>query len=286
MYVISLSAIPSRFGALEPTLQSLLSQEVRPEAVRLYIPQRYRRFPDWDGTLPDVPRGVEIRRTEEDLGPATKALFAADELRGQDVRLLFCDDDRLYLPEWSTRILGAAEAHPEAAIVTAGFHLSDMGRDWLKQRPRPRASLGYFGKQGDLRYQLERLKLGLVQRRRRLRLHEKPPRNYIQRSGYVDVGEGFGGFLIRPEWLGRDSWDIPAVMWTVDDVWISGQLARHGVPIWAEAFASRFLTTSLQKLDALCMSVIDGADRQQANRACAIYMRDTYGVWGGTRPRL
>ncbi len=285
MYVISLSAIPSRFGALGPALESLLAQEVRPESVRLYIPRRYRRFPDWDGTLPEVPRGVEIRRPEEDLGPATKVLFAADELRGQDLRVLFCDDDRLYLPDWSTRMLRAAEAHPEAAIVTAGFHLGNLGKNWSAEGPKPRASLGYFGKQGDLRYQWARFKQGLQKRRRRLRLHEKPPRNYIQRSGYVDIGEGFGGFLVRPEWLGRETWDIPAVMWAVDDVWISGQLARKGVPIWGEAFASRFITTSLQKLDALATSVIDGADREGANRACAIYMRDTYGIWGGSRPR-
>ena len=285
MYVISLSAIPSRFGALGPALESLLAQEVRPEAVRLYIPRRYRRFPDWDGTLPEVPRGVEIRRPEEDLGPATKVLFAADELRGQDLRILFCDDDRLYLPDWSTRMLRAAEAHPEAAIVTAGFDLARLGGDWQGERPQPRGSAGFLNKSGDMLYQWERLKQTFREGRRRGRLQEKPPRNFIRRSGYVDVGEGFGGFLIRPDWLGRETWDIPAVMWAVDDVWISGQLARQGIPIWAEAYASRFITAASQKLDALHNAVIDGADRDGANRACALYMRDTYGIWGGSRPQ-
>jgi hypothetical protein len=87
-YVISLSAIPPRFAHLGPVLDSLLRQRPRAEAVLLYIPKSYRRFPEWDGALPDVPEGVEIRRVEEDLGPATKLCLRFGSLK--DRRLISC----------------------------------------------------------------------------------------------------------------------------------------------------------------------------------------------------
>jgi hypothetical protein len=64
-YVISLSSIPPRFDQIGPVLTSLVRQSIRPLAVELWIPTRYRRFPDWDGRLPEVPEGVTIRRPEQ-----------------------------------------------------------------------------------------------------------------------------------------------------------------------------------------------------------------------------
>ncbi len=80
--IITLSSIPPRFGLLKPTLFSLLSQRLKAEEVRLYIPHKYRRFPDWDGRLPEVPAGITIVRCDEDLGPATKVLPAAQRPEG------------------------------------------------------------------------------------------------------------------------------------------------------------------------------------------------------------
>ena len=88
-YVISLSTIPPRFASVGPCLNALLRQTARPEAVELYIPHSYRRFPQWGGGLPEVPAGVTIVRVDEDLGPATKILPAARAWRGQDVELFF-----------------------------------------------------------------------------------------------------------------------------------------------------------------------------------------------------
>lgn len=282
MYIISLTAIPPRFGLLGPTLDSLLRQEVTPESIRLYIPKRYRRFPDWDGRLPEVPKGIEIRQPEEDLGPASKVLFAAAELAGQEIDILFCDDDREYLPSWSTRILNAAREHPGAAIVTSALQIERIGLDWSGPRRKP-LGVGRYSKTWDLGYHWQRLQQNIAHGgKRNVPWEMKAPRNRIRRSGYFDIGEGCGGFLIRPGSLDEDAWNIPPVMWAVDDVWISGQLARKGIPIWGEAGASQYRTTRSQHKDALYAAVIDGANRDQANRACAIYMRDTYGIWGGT----
>ena len=75
--VVSLSSIPPRFAELAPTLNSLVNQSADIAGVYLYVPESYRRFPEWDGSLPDVPAGVEVRRCAEDWGPATKILGAA-----------------------------------------------------------------------------------------------------------------------------------------------------------------------------------------------------------------
>jgi hypothetical protein len=281
VYVISLSTIPPRFGHIRPALEALLAQNTRAESVRLYIPQRYRRFPDWDGTLPEVPRGIEIMRPEEDLGPATKVLFAADELRGQDLHLLYCDDDRVYLPGWSERFLKAARERPGHAVALAGFDLHRMGLDWRFERPAPRARRMRHG--FDIGYRWRRTMLKIARALGR----DTPPlsattRRIFFRSGYIDIAEGLGGVLVRPDWFGRDAWDIPPIMWAVDDIWLSGQLARQGIPIWAPAGAVRFRTTDLHtRVEPLFRSVIEGATRRQANQACARYMRDTFGVWGG-----
>jgi len=283
VYVISLSTIPARFGTIGLILENLLSQAVRPETVRLYTPRRYRRFPDWDGTLPAMPSGVDVRRPDEDLGPATKVLFAADELYGQDLRILFCDDDRIYLPDWSTRLLRAADSHPGAAIVSTGYQLEQIGLGYAGPKPAPRAIS--LSKRWDMKYHLQRLRQNIVHGgRRKVPTEVKAPRNLTARSGFVDVGEGFGGFLVRPEHFDRSAWDIPKVMWAVDDVWLSGQLAIKGVGIWAEAGASRFHTTPIQKNQALYNAIIEGANRDKANFVCAAYMRENFGIWGGREP--
>ena len=76
--VVSLTTIPPRFPYLMQSLPHLLAQTAKIDEIRLYVPKTYRRFPDYDGTLPDVPKGIRVIQPDEDLGPASKVLFAAD----------------------------------------------------------------------------------------------------------------------------------------------------------------------------------------------------------------
>ncbi|MEF0941654.1 hypothetical protein [Rhizobium sp. BR 362] len=96
MRIITLSTIPPRFATLAPTLNSLLQQKGQIDEVRLYIPKKYRRFPEYDGFLPSVPAGIKIFRPDDDMGPASKVLFAAKEFRNQSAQILFCDDDKIF----------------------------------------------------------------------------------------------------------------------------------------------------------------------------------------------
>lgn len=279
MYVISLSSIPPRFKDLPQVLSALLAQDPGPAQVRLYLPRSYRRFPDYDGTLPDLPHGVDLIRVDEDLGPATKVLYAARDLRGEDIDLLYCDDDRLYTPIWARTLLSDRPARPGAALAVQGFHLRHLGLPEIID-PAPRMVRGR-GK----RDPVYRLHLGWqslihggadrVPPFRRAR-----PRTYAK-SGYMDVAEGLSGVAIRPDFLDDGAFDVPPVLWSVDDVWLSGQMAKRGVPVWLTATRKRLFVDlpSQRGSEALHLQAFDGADREEANRRCVEWMQETHGVW-------
>ncbi|MFP5480665.1 MAG: glycosyltransferase family A protein [Alphaproteobacteria bacterium] len=278
-HIISLTAIPPRFADLGLTLHSLLRQKSRPEAVELWIPHSYRRFPQWGGGLPDVPEGVTLRRVDVDYGPATKVLPALREWRGQAVEILFSDDDRYFSPDWSLRFLKVRRERPGVAICATGTTVARMGGGGAAYAPLPRA-LPAPPLEEQWGYQLRRLFGILLNRpdRRRLALLTEG----VGRSGHVDIAEGYRGIMIRPDFLDDAVYDIPPVLWTVDDVWISGHLARRGVAIWADRRLNRSQMIRAQSDAApLYKSVIEGADREAANLACIDYMRRTYGIWGG-----
>ncbi|MDJ0627132.1 MAG: glycosyltransferase family 2 protein [Rhodobacter sp.] len=276
MLIVSLSSIPSRFDKLGPTLACLLRQTVPVDRILLHIPISYRRFPEWDGTLPEVPDGVEIVRVDRDLGPATKVLFAAKAFRGQDVDILLCDDDRRYKPGWARAFVDARAAHPEACIAIAGFEADRYGQSKMRDRPQPRAQA-----------RRRVLDVGFQARMAREFLFPPVPRQYLRepvrrlfrKSGYVDCFEGFGGALVKPEYFDDEAFEIPEVVWAVDDVWLSGHLARKGVPIWVLADEFDTQHTPAGITDALHKARIEGADRDAANKAAIAYFQQTYGVW-------
>jgi hypothetical protein len=284
-HVISLSTIPPRFAAIGPTLQSLVRQRSRPEAVELYIPQSYRRFPDWGGGLPDVPEGVTIRRVDHDFGPATKVLPAARAYRGQDIELLYVDDDQHYAPDWAARFLELRKLHPEAAVCAAPSSLQRMGSRPNPDALQPRVVLAPVFLDQPV-YQLRRLGRAAVNAvlRRRSQPALRPPYRMLEQSGYADIAEGYAGVALRPDFLDDLAFDIPPVIWAVDDVWLSGHLARRGVPIWADRrlnLSQTFLAASSTL--SLFRAEIEGAGRTAANLACIDHMRATYGIWGGAQ---
>lgn len=276
MLIVCLSSIPSRFDKLVPTLECLLQQTAKIDRIILYIPESFRRFPDWDGTLPDVPEGVEIRRVPRDMGPATKILYAAKEFHGEEVDLLLCDDDRRYKPGWAQAFLDARVDHPDDCIAIAGFEADRYGQSQMLNRPMPRAKRS--SRTWDLRFQAKMVWEFLFPPVTRKYLRE-PTRVTFKSSGYVDCFEGFGGALMRPHFFGDEAFDIPEVVWAVDDVWLSGCLARKCIKIWALADEHDTQHTPAGVYDALHEATIEGADRDKANSTCIEYFRKNYGVW-------
>jgi glycosyltransferase involved in cell wall biosynthesis len=282
-YVITLSSIPPRFSGLDSTLKSLLAQTVKPARVILYLNRHYRRFPDWDGRLPDVPEGVEIRLVDEDFGPATKVLPALREFAGQDMDILFCDDDQIYRPRIAERLLKARAKRPNdcIAINPMADFLPPEGETRRKGFRRPKV----------LRlWKITHVPFHLRRHWRRLvswitgRPYADPPRRLIMRAGYADAFEGWTGVLVRPEFFPEEVFDIPDFAWPVDDVWLSGHAARMGHPAWiiggpGEPFLMPEHKDAHLSETALHNQVFAGSARDESNNTAVRYFQETYGIW-------
>ena len=262
--VVTLSSIPPRFDDLGPTLQSLIHQNAPADEIILYIPHSYRRFPEWDGRLPDAPAGVSIRRVAVDYGPATKVLPAIREFSGQDVDILFCDDDRNFDPGWIRRFRELRSSKPGICLAEAGKDLSDLNGLTRDSARLPRVRI----KKKNWK---DRVKSILRVRNRRTSL--------FLSSGYCDVFLGTRGVLVRPEFFTDAVFDIPDVLWTVDDYWLSGHLERNGVPIWVNASAPFIREREIARVSSLRRMIYGGHGRREANDACIRYHRENYGIW-------
>lgn len=275
MTLVTLTSIPPRFGLIGPTLEALVAQQGI-DGVELYLPQSYHRFPDWDGTLPVVPKGVTIRRAEMDYGPATKVLCAAKEYRGQNIRLLFCDDDRDYRPGWARALLDEADRYPDRAVALAGWDIAGLADRVAHDAPRyERRSRTW-----DLAYRTERLKQ-ILSGQANAKLSEKPPRRIIAQSGFADVFEGYGGVVVRPEFFDDQVFDIPTEAFHVDDVWLSGALARQGIGIWLAADLPEPKTTAADRTAALYRHRVANKGRPELDAGAIALLRDRWGLWGG-----
>ena len=275
MTLITLSSIPPRFGLIGPTLEALVAQD-GVDGVELYLPQSYQRFPDWDGTLPAVPKGVTIHRCATDYGPATKVLCAARRYRGQDVRLLFCDDDRDYRPGWAKGLLAEADRHPGHAVALAGWDIAGLKLRTDHATPRHQRR----SRSWDMAYRGARLKQ-ILSGQAGATLAEKPPRRIIARAGFADVFEGYGGVVVRPGFFDDLVFDIPSEAFHVDDVWLSGALARNGIGIWLAADQHEPKTTEADRHAALYRHRVAEQGRVELDAAAITLMRSRWNIWGG-----
>ncbi len=228
MYAISLTSIPPRFDRLGPVLQALLAQRPTPVAVYLCLPRSYRRF---SGVVhpPALPLGVNLLWSEDDLGPAGKALIASRHLAGKVERLIYCDDDWIYSTGWAEALLQGAGK----AVATTG--------------------------QG---FSVERLK-----------------RQSNAAPGFTDIAQGFSGVCVDPAWLSSPDMIPPNSAWPVDDIWLSGQLARQGIALRQVANARAAIQPAYDDTHALQDTRIAGQDRQAANLACVEELTRRYSLW-------
>ncbi len=120
--IVAMTSIPPRFPSLGDRIALILGQ--RPVGLCLTIPHRYRRFPDWDGALPNLPPGVELLRAD-DLGPATKFQTVFQRYPGNDI--LIADDDCDYRPGWLAGFRSARAGHPGAVIAASTFDSARLG---------------------------------------------------------------------------------------------------------------------------------------------------------------
>jgi hypothetical protein len=260
MLVISLTTIPPRFQHLPRFFSTLQRQSKRPDRVELNLPRLYKRFPGEPLALPRLPEWVSICAVDIDLGPATKILPTVGRWIGKDVDIVYCDDDQLYGQHWLARFVETRRQRPNDAICEQGSHLA--GRTAIFRVPRAEPA-------GELRktfgYRLKRAaSLGLA----------RPAIRDFRGDGYVDVMSGFGGVCVRPGFFPPLAWQIPDLMWTEDDFWLSGMMEINDVGIWLNAKGSR-PTSDRRASNKSPLAEIN----RISNHRCLPYMQDTFGIW-------
>lgn len=274
--ILSLSTIPPRFGMLGKSLNSLINQKRRADEIHVYVPKIYRRFPEHTFSKPEVPEGVSIKIVDTDYGPATKVLPCALEHRGTNVRIIYGDDDRFADISWLDEIMQCSNERPEDVVVSAGMTLQNYGLTVKTQNLSPRAKRKKV--KFDLNYLTKRFRqktLEIITKKSQI----KPARcNYVS-SGYVDFALGLGGVSVRPDFFDDKFFEIPDVLWAVDDIWLSGNFMRQGRGIWASNKIKMPVDTGAGNISGLAHSKIEGHDRFNADTLCISYMKNEYGIW-------
>ena len=268
--VLTLTSIPPRFANLPRKFKSLEKQTQRPDFVELNIPHNYRRFPGELPTLPSLPDWVSVKYCEVDYGPASKVLPTAERWRTKEADLLVCDDDRLPDRRWIERIAKIRAERPDDIITERGWNINERFGKIRTDLDLPRAIHDPTGGRS-VAYRFKRaISLG--------RLH--PPRKLFHHPGYIDIFEGFLGVLIPSAALPLAAYDIPEIIWTVDDVWLSGMAYHNGVKVWAHDTPRPVYSDGYyDKLASLKNFTHVEYNREKADRYAVDYLRSVFNIW-------
>ena len=268
--IVTLTTIPPRFHNLGAKFKSLERQSAKPDRVQLTIPKTYRRFPGERPSLPALPDWVEVFESKTDYGPATKLLPAVHRWAGSDVDLLICDDDRMQDKNWIQRLKSMRTQRPDDIICERGWNIAERFGIAQLSPKMPRAAQEAKGGR-TLTYRMKRI-LSLNM--------DHPPRRIYIRPGYVDVFEGFLGALIPNTAISKTAFSIPEIIWTVDDVWISGIAALNNTYVWAHDMERPvYSDRRIDKVASLKNHIEGGFDRQSADRIAIEYLRQEFGIW-------
>jgi hypothetical protein len=189
--VVAMTTTTERIAHIQPALRSLLDQTCPADRVLLALPARSRRTGAPYPAPPPLPVGVELLACEDE-GPATKLLPV---LRAEPAAcIVVADDDQSYPADFLEVLLAAHRRDRHAALGWLGWQL-------LPGVPARDLELVFA--------------------------------TAVTRPTDVDVLHGTWGYLVPPNALDEtvhqfDGWP-PEVRW-VDDIWISGHLARRGIP--------------------------------------------------------
>lgn len=262
--VISLTTVPSRARYLSKFLESIEKQTVLPSRIELNIPTEYhkRNLGKIDKKL--IPSDLDVYDCV-DYGPATKILPTLKRYSDTDTRIIYCDDDRLYNENWVRNLVSVADRNPTSAICDECISIRSIIHR-------------YYHPHKDLRYKIKKaLTLG---RYRPYRTDKKTA---------SDIAQGFGGVLVKPSFFDNRVFSIPDVLWSVDDIWLSGHMTLTGSDIrWSgrcreEKSVPVFVNgRELGRLpDSLNLSECDGFDRLAADYYAVRYYQENFGIWGG-----
>ena len=221
--IISLTTIPSRMTHIYPCLIALTRQQFKPDEIVLVLPKESIREAKEDGSDPYViPNNIAelvksgiltIYRPDKDWGPATKLLPVLK--REMDKKLppnkesiiITMDDDKLYTNTAVGSLLKCWQKNKDFVCARKGGFMEFTKNK--KNHPQYEASRKY----------------GFM--------YESPCRGAdFKKPNLIHVVYGTGGVLYRPSFFSEEVFEYdkgPKEAFFVDDVWISGHLAKRNV---------------------------------------------------------
>lgn len=260
--IVSLTTIPSRIENLQKVIDSILKQSIKPDRIELNLPKSYSKRSMGTVNKSVIPDGIEVYWLEEDLGPATKVIPTILRYENEpDAQIIYCDDDRVFDRDWIRRLTETSHRNPHSCIAESGYNIeSHRHRTYWKSRK--------------ITYKILRL-LTLGQFKAG-----------TAGNGNIDIAEGYAGVLIKPRFLKNAAIKIPDILWTVDDIWISGLLAYNNINIIETSRCSKVGSEdlviegdSMSDKDALRNFVYDDHDRTTSDELCIKYMQENFQVW-------
>ena len=258
--IVSMTTTANRIAFLKQTLASIQAQTHQPDAIELNIPNSYARADLEPVDINDIPKGFDIYRCD-DYGPATKLLPTLLRYKDDNVVIIYCDDDRIYAPNWIERLL---KIHGSNNGCCVGDELYDI----------PYYVNSIIIKKS-LAYRVKRIfSLGLWNPRKR---------NYKKAA----ILEGYGGVLVRPEFFDHSVFELPDQFFPVDDIWFSAKLAERKIPI---EYSNRKVSEKSQPVisndqdigrakGSLTVTQFGGKSRAELDIIAMRYACEKFGVW-------
>jgi len=244
--IASLSTVPGRIGNLGPTIRSLLRQTRLPDEIVLAVPEFSIREQRPYEIPKDVSRWSPLRvlHCRKDWGPATKFIpIVREELAAgrEDTLIMVVDDDRIYPRDALETYLHYNEQLPEAALCFRGAAMP-RNLDW-RHAKMIRAS----------------------------ELRQPQPAAVIT---------GCGSYLIQPTFFDESLWDYsqaPRGAFYMDDIWISGCLAKRNVKRYVVPASAMMRSVFRQRRTLSLHDVPNG--RQYNNNETIAFFGDIWDVF-------
>jgi hypothetical protein len=119
--IISLTSIPSRFEQLGTFVEEL--QKQLHTEIWVNIPKSYKRFPEWNGLIPNFDKSIIVNSCE-DYGPATKVIGPALHTNPGDL-IVYLDDDTVYDERLVTNLIKWWTTDQTSAWGLSGFNFEN-----------------------------------------------------------------------------------------------------------------------------------------------------------------
>lgn len=123
--IVSLTTIPSRYGSVHLTIESVFQQTCRPDRVVLWLDDpAFQDRPLTPGLERLQARGLEVRRCS-DIRSYKKLLPVLEE--NPDATIVTIDDDCFYPPRWLELLMESSRHHPDAVVYHRGRVIRRLG---------------------------------------------------------------------------------------------------------------------------------------------------------------